>query len=152
MFKGIVKFISDKEFSIAFWSNLLSGITVSFLIWLVLKLFTNIFKSPVIVLVHEAIFDGQNNPMYFIKVTNGSSKNIFTVTHVYVKDKNVDLEVLNKPLPQKLDASEQWETWIEKSKITDKKKVFINVRVVMSSGKIYKSRKNKSVRPAGFVA
>ncbi len=43
-------------------------------------------------------------------------------------------------------------TWFNKNMVTDHKNVFNNVRVVLTNGKTYRSKKNTSVRPTGFVA
>ena len=36
--------------------------------------------------------------------------------------------------------------------IEDQNGVFENVRIILSNGKVYKSKKNKDVRPVGFIA
>lgn len=124
--------------------------------WLVDKLLQILDnKVKISVLVHEAYLINKNVPKYFVKVTNLSPQNIFTITHVYVKDKNKEIDILNpnRPLPHKLNPSEQWETWFDKELIEDSKTIFDNVYVVLTNRKKpYKSRKNTSVRPAGFVA
>jgi len=113
-------------------------------------------RVKVRVLVHEAFFIGGQNkePYYFIKIINCSAKTMFTITHIYVKDGSKEIDLINpaKPLPHKLEKSDIWETWFRKDIIEDQNNVFNNVRVVLSDGKIYKSKINESVRPAGFIA
>ena len=108
------------------------------------------------VLVHEAFFviDQNKEPHYFVKVINLSSKNSFTITHVWVQDGFKEIDVVNPktPLPHKLETSDIWETWFKKDIIKDHNNVFKNVHVVLSNGKEYKSKKNENVRPLGFIA
>lgn len=125
------------------------------MLWLIDKILQILDTNTKIkVLVHEAFLVGQDQPKYFIKITNLSPKNIFTITHIWVKDVDEEIDILNpvKPLPHKLNSSEQWETWFDKSNIKDQKNIFKNIRVVLSNGKTYKSRKNRKVRPCGFIA
>lgn len=112
------------------------------------------FRRKIKVLVHEAFMTGDSDPYYFIKITNLSNKNIFTVTHIWVKDglKEIDIINPNRVLPHKLEVSEQWETWIPKNYISNHKDIFKNFRVVLSDEKVYKSKENKKVRPSGHIA
>lgn len=113
-------------------------------------------RAKVKVLVHEAFFKDSYNrePYYFVKVINSSPEAVFTITHIWIKDGLREIDIINKerPLPQKLEKSDVWETWFRKSNIRDQKNTFKNVRVELSNGKIYKSKKNKKVRPEGFIA
>ena len=124
--------------------------------WLIDKILEALDGTPnVKVLVHEAFLVGKDQtPYYFVKVINSSPKNIFTITHVWVKDYNKEIDILNQErhLPHKLEASDIWETWFSKELIEDKDNIFKNVRVVLSNGKTYKSKKNSNVRPLGSVA
>ena len=98
--------------------------------WLVDKILQVIkARTKINVLVHEAflIGDPKREPHYFVKVVNLSPETMFTITHI-------------------------WETWFRKDIIKDRNNVFKNVRVVLSNGRVYKSKKNLDVRPAGFVA
>lgn len=98
--------------------------------------------------------DPMGSPKYFVKVTNLSNQGDITLTHVWVKDGGSERDIVNsvKPLPKRLAPTEQWETWFEKSLITDQEGVFKNVRAVLSTGKVCKSRINKDVRPFGNIA
>lgn len=111
-------------------------------------------RAKVKVLVHEAYFlDGQNKePHYFVKIANCSSETMFTITHIWVKDGKKEIEIMSRLLPHKLEKSDIWETWFQKNIINDQNNVFNNVRVVLSNGIVYKSRKNTKVRPVGFIA
>ena len=124
--------------------------------WLIDKILQVVdTKVKIKVLVHEGFFIEKNRELYyFVKITNLSPQNIFTITHVWVKDKSKEIEIINpaRPLPHKLSSSDTWETWFSKDIIEDKNNVFKKVRVVLSNGKTYKSEKNIDVRPAGFVA
>jgi len=113
-------------------------------------------RTEVKVLVHEAFITNgpTQTPQYFIKVINNSPTTPFTITHVWVKDgsKEIDIVNPNRTLPYKLEKTEVWETWFAKNKIENHDNVFNNVRVVLSNGKEYRSKKNKKVRPAGSIA
>ncbi len=111
-------------------------------------------RAKVKVLVHEAYFlDIQNKePHYFVKISNCSSETTFTITHIWVKDDKKEIEIMSRQLPRKLEKSDIWETWFPKNNINDQHNIFNNVRVVLSNGKVYKSRKNTKVRPVGFIA
>jgi hypothetical protein len=124
--------------------------------WLVDKILqTRDSKTKVKVLVHEAFFldDLKKEPYFFVKVVNLSHIEPITITHVWVKD-SPDLEILNSetPLPYKLEKTDTWETWFKRDQIKDTNNIFNNVRIALSSGKEYKSRKNIKVRPRGFTA
>jgi len=125
--------------------------------WIVDKILQALdFRTKVKVLVHEAFFIGDQNkePHYFVKVANCSPETTFTITHIWVKDSSKEIDIINqeRPLPHKLEKSDIWETWFRKDIIEDQESVFNNVRVVLSNGKLYKSKRNKKVRPAGFIA
>jgi len=113
-------------------------------------------RTVVNVLVHEAfiIGDTSQTPQYFVKVQNDSPNNVFTITHIWVKDGVNDKDILNpqRPLPHKLERSDIWETWFPKNLITDHQNVFSNVHVVLSNGNEFTSKKNITVRPVGFIA
>lgn len=111
-------------------------------------------RTKVSVLVHEAYFTGDNTPYYFVKVANLSPETEFTVTHIFAKDGSNEIDIINPqtPLPHTLTKTKMWETWFPKSLISDHNKIFENVYIVLTSGKTYKSRKNETVRPAGFIA
>ncbi len=130
---------------------------MSFLTWLADKILqARDARTKIEVLVHEAFFIGDQNKElhYFVKVVNLSPGTTFTITHIWVKDDSEDIDIINPhtPLPYKLEKSEIWETWFKKNIIKDQNNVFENVRVVLSNGKEYKSKKNTNVRPAGFIA
>ncbi len=66
------------------------------MMWLIDKILQILdTKTKISILVHEAFLNGQNESMYFVKVTNLSPENIFTITHVWVKDENTDLDIMN---------------------------------------------------------
>src|SRR3989344_2182904 len=96
-------------------------------------------RNRVKVLVHEAYFQNNQQPFYFIIITNLSPKNNFTITHVWIEDNKNEKEVLNKKLPHKLETSDVFETWYSKIELEDQVNIFNNVRVKLSNGKVYKS-------------
>ena len=113
-------------------------------------------RTKVRVLVHEAFItnDTIGAPQYFVKVVNQSPETDFTITHVYAKDNTREIEILNpqRPLPYTLSKTKIWETWFPKSWINDQDKIFENIYIVLTNGKEYRSKKNKTVRPEGFIA
>lgn len=113
-------------------------------------------RTRVQVLVHEAyiIDDPTKTPQYFVKVVNQSPDTDFTITHIYAKDSTQEIDILNpqRLLPYTLSKTKIWETWFPKSRINDHNKIFENVYVVLTNGKEYKSKKNETVRPKGFIA
>lgn len=111
-------------------------------------------RTKIDVLVHEAYLTGDNTPQYFVKVVNLSPVTEFTITHIFAKDGSNEIDILNsqRPLPCTLTKTKIWETWFPKSLINDHNKIFDNIYIVLTNGKEYKSRKNETVRPAGFIA
>lgn len=125
------------------------------LTWLVDKILQARYaRTKLDVLVHEAYLTGDNTPQYFVKVVNLSPETEFTITHIFAKDGLKEIDILNhqRPLPYTLTKTKMWETWFRKSLINNHNKIFENVYIVLTNGKQYKSRKNKTVRPAGFIA
>lgn len=125
--------------------------------WLVDKILQAIdARTRVEVLVHEAFFtdDPAGTPFYFIKVINRSPETDITITHIWVKDGSKEIDILNQAtlLPRKLMKTDVWETWFNKKLIHDHDNIFDNVFVLLTNGKKYKSKKDTSVRPKGFVA
>ena len=124
-----------------------------FMKWLINKILQAWDARTVLkVLVHEAIFVGQSIPFYFIKVINCSPEKVLTITHIWVEENRKKIHILSNPLPYTLDKSDVWETWIAKELINDHINIFKNFRVMLSDGKICKSKKNLNVPSAGFVA
>lgn len=113
-------------------------------------------RKDVRVLVHLAYFthDKTAKPYYFIKVANLSPNSKFTITHIWVGDGKNKVNILNiqRPLPHKLEPSDTWETWIPKELVKEQKDVFKKFQVMLTDGKVYKSKKNTNVPSAGFVA
>lgn len=128
---------------------------MTFLTWIADKILqARDARTKVDVLVHEAYLAGDNTPQYFVKVANLSPETEFTITHVFAKDGSREIDILNplRPLPCTLTKTKMWETWFPKSLISDHNKIFENIYIVLTNGKEHKSRKNETVRPAGFIA
>ena len=131
---------------ISIGTAVLSALAVSMIYWIISQL-----RRP-IVLVHNAILLGPNESCYFIKIINRSDKKDFTITHVWIKDKNRNVSIINEmaPLPKKIGPSDIYETWINISEIVEKKElVYKKVRVRLSYGKILKSEFNKGAKTPG---
>lgn len=123
------------------------------MVWIVDKILEALdARNKVNVLVHEAFFDNDPRPHYFIKISNQSAKNTITVTHVWIEDNKNKISVMTNKLPVTLLPSEIWETWILKDLIENQDDIFKNVRAMLSSNKVYNSKKNKKVPSQGYVA
>ena len=111
-------------------------------------------KTSVSVLVHEAYFlDSSFKSLhFFVKIINTSKNSPVEITHVWVQDNGFDKEILTRPLPKKIEINTTWETWIPKFQIEDKINVYNNFRVMSLTGKVYKSKRNRHVRPVGYIA
>lgn len=123
-----------------------SALAVSMIYWIIGQL-----RRPV-VLVHEAILLGPNEPCYFIKIINRSDKKDFTITHVWIEDKSKNISIINEkaPLPKKISPSDIYETWIKISEIKEKKElVYKKARVRLSYGRVLKSKFNKGAALPG---
>lgn len=107
------------------------------------------------VLVHRAVFltVPTSAEHFFVKVTNLSAKREVEITHIWFTTKPV-VHVLNpeRPLPARLRLDEQFETWWPVASVPGAPGVERLVRVQLSNGKVLKSRLNKTVPPAGYVA
>ena len=124
----------------------LSALAVSVIYWIIGQL-----RRP-IVLVHKATLLGPNELCYFIKIINRSDKKDFTITHVWIEDRNKNVSIINEnaPLPKKINPSDIYETWVNISKIVEKEElVYKKVRVRLSYGKILKSKFNKGAKIPG---
>ncbi|MCK9414449.1 MAG: hypothetical protein M0Q53_19260 [Prolixibacteraceae bacterium] len=104
------------------------------------------------VLVHKAYFNGNPTQNYFIKITNTTRESDIEITHVWYESDNFSVDILAAKLPKRLKPFETHETWIPVAKILDHVNVYQNFRVVISSGEVFTSQQNMSVRPFGFVA
>lgn len=112
------------------------------------------YRTILKVLVHEGFIIGDTQPYYFVKIINLSREKEPVITHIWARDVDKEIDLINpqRPLPYKLGKSAVWETWFSNDLIRDTNKIFTNVNVEISDGKIYKSHKNLRVRPVGFIA
>ncbi|MCD4694073.1 hypothetical protein K8R62_01815 [bacterium] len=105
--------------------------------------------------MHEAFFldDPQKISHYFVKIKNLSKTDIVSVTHVWIIDDNTEKHIINEiSLPKKLDPSEIYEFSLKKDSTIDHKNIYNDIRVKLSTDKIYESKKNHKVPPFGHVA
>lgn len=110
-------------------------------------------RRHVRVLVHRAIFLPESPEHYFMKVVDLSSSREIEITHIWF-DTNPQVPIVNRarPLPARLRPDETFETWVPMAEVPDVPNVERLGRVQLSSGKIVKSRRNKTVPPVGYVA
>ena len=106
------------------------------------------------VLMHRAAFAATGRQCYFINVTNLSRDRDVEVTHVWI-DTNPPqhASVPDRPLPKRLRPDETWETWVEAERLppTNDEQAFALGRVRLSTGHVFKSRKNLTVPDEGMV-
>jgi hypothetical protein len=105
--------------------------------------------------VHFATLLPTGEAAAFIKVVNLSTSRDVEVTHVWIAGtRDIPIINLNRPLPARLRPDETWETWIPIREVPAPllNSLFGLVRVQLSSGKIFKSKQNKSVPEVGHVA
>jgi hypothetical protein len=90
---------------------------------------------------------------YLMKVVNLSSSREIEITHIWF-DTNQPVHIDNRarPLPARLRLDETFETWVPVAEVPDVPNVERLGRVLLSSGKIVKSQRNKTVPPVGNVA
>jgi hypothetical protein len=111
-------------------------------------------RRRVRVLVHEAVFleaGPPRTPHLFVKVTNLSATRDIEVTHVWF-DVEPRADILDERLPARLRPDETWETWIPVARLHGASKAETRGRVMISTGKVIKSRLNRKVPPVGMVA
>jgi hypothetical protein len=113
-------------------------------------------RRRVRVLVHTADFmgnPGNPQPYYFVKVTNLSNQREVEITHVwFATHPRVDMLNPARPLPARLRLDETWEGWIAADTLPVSPRTERLARVLLSNGKIVKSRLNRTVPPVGYVA
>jgi hypothetical protein len=110
-------------------------------------------RRHVRVLVHRAYLGGNPDPCWFVNVTNLSAKREVEVTNVWFEaNPRVPVVRPERPTPKRLKPDETWETWIAATALDSLPDVERSARVRLSTGKVVKSRANKNVGPAGYVA
>jgi hypothetical protein len=121
-------------------------------------LLSRVVTRRVRVRVHRARFvggSGYGPECYFVNITNISLNREVEVTHVWVECPGAVHIVRNeRPLPKRLRADETWETWIGVDQIPaalSDFEVFKLARVRISTGKVFRSRRNKRVPSLGYV-
>ena len=110
------------------------------------------------VTVHRAMFRDRltfGPECYFVNVTNHSLSREVEITHVWF-DTPVNVHVLpaERPLPKRLKVDEVWTTWIRASELaaalTDDA-VYRLARVRLSTGRVFRSKADRSMPPFGSV-
>jgi hypothetical protein len=92
---------------------------------------------------------------YFVNVTNLSLNREVEITHVWF-DCPGKVHVLQgeRPLPKRLKADETWETWIRADALPATLSIedaCCKARVLLSTGKVFNSKRNKTVPDVGSV-
>ena len=110
-------------------------------------------RRRVRLLVHRAYFS-TGEPCLFLNLTNVSQGRDIEITHVYF-DVEPQVHALRpeRRLPKRLKPDETWETWLEASRLPADlgDSVYRLGRARVSSGRIIKSAKNKTVPSQGYV-
>src|SRR6266851_3087233 len=106
--------------------------------------------------VHRASFADGNiygPDCYFVNVTNVSLNREVEVTHVWFEcSPEVHALRSERPLPKRLKVDETWATWVRVGElpagVTDED-VYKLARVRLSTGKVFRSKKNEHVPSVG---
>ncbi len=109
-------------------------------------------RRQVRLLVHRASF--RDRDCYFLNLTNHSRNREVVITHVWFDTVPAEHALQeDRPLPVRLKPDEPWETWVEAERLpTDiGDAAFTLGRAKLSTGRVIKSRKNKTVPSAGAI-
>jgi hypothetical protein len=110
-------------------------------------------QRRVLVLVHRGIFLPASPEHYFMKVTNLSASREIEVTHTWFETQPpVYFMHPDRPLPTQLRLDETFETCVPVAALPDVPNVERLGRVLLSNGKVVKSRLNRAVPPYGNMA
>ncbi len=104
--------------------------------------------------VHVAHLEGDPRPKAFITITNLSARDVEVVRIWFASVPPVEVvRRVGRALPRRLRPEERWETWWELDALEPlyQPYVWTLARVELSSGKVFKSRRAKSVAPRGVV-
>ena len=132
----------------------LCGLVVTVVSFLVSRMVTR----KVRVTVHRAVFVGSvagESDHYFINVTNLSLNREVEITHIWV-DTPTKIHISNgdRPLPKRLKVDEIWSTWVPVSVLPSTLRdeaVYKLARVQLSSGGVFRSKRNKTEPEFGSV-
>ena len=111
-------------------------------------------RTDVRVRVHMAILSDANaTPCYFVNVKNASPEREVTVTHVwFATQPPVHFVNTKRPLPVRIAARDQWETWLEIASVAAAPpEVFELARVQLGDDRVVKSVERQNLPPAGMV-
>ena len=102
--------------------------------------------------VHRAFFENSPVEFYFVNVVNPSAISDVVITHVWYGG-SVRIDILNpdRPLPQRLQPRQPWETWIAVHEVPRDRDAFYNFRVKVSTGEEFASEHARDIPPRGFV-
>lgn len=104
------------------------------------------------VLVHKGYF--LNNPIqyFFVKIINAMRYIEVEVTHLWYEKDSVTVDFLTASLPNRLRPSETCEIPIPAAAIPEHDDIYQNFRVMISTGEVFTSQQNVTVRPYGSIA
>lgn len=105
-------------------------------------------------LVHHAYFAASGRPCYFLNLTNLSRDRELEVTHVWFAVRpEVHARPPDRSLPKRLKPDETWETWVKADRLPANlgERVFTLGRARLSTGRIIRSRKNRTVPSEGTI-
>jgi hypothetical protein len=103
-------------------------------------------------LAHRGYFRTPGSPEFvFIKVTNLSRDRDIEITHIWF-DTKPRVDILDFPLPAHVRPAKTYEIWKPVAELSDDPNIEQLGRVVLSDGKIIKTKLNKDVPPVGYVA
>jgi hypothetical protein len=107
--------------------------------------------------VHPGSFSrNPAEPLYFLNLTN-QSEDLIEITHVWFQCSSSDCQIMirpwSRPLPVRLLVNQVWSTWIAAGKIppAEQSNAFDNFQIRLSTGEVFRSRKEESVPRRGSV-
>jgi hypothetical protein len=104
--------------------------------------------------IHRAFFQTNRVECLFLTVTNLSVDRDIELTHIYLEGSTqVNVKQTDRPLPVRLKPDEIWETFIKVQNVPPDILVspYNKGRARLSTGKVYVSKKNKSIPNQGTI-
>jgi hypothetical protein len=94
--------------------------------------------------------------LYFVNLTN-QSKEVIEITHVWFQCPDSNCQIIirpwSRPLPVRLQVNQAWSTWVTVGKLppAQQSNAFDNFQIRLSTGEVFRSRKEESFLPPGPV-
>ncbi len=104
--------------------------------------------------VHQARFARSPKMFYFLNLTNRSAESV-EITHAWYEEQGCYIKISpwSRPLPVRLENNQAWCTWLAVDEIPaeSRQNVYDRFRIRLSTGEIFKSRREDTIPPMGSV-